>query len=422
MSELKTALYVFFIFLMLAVPILFFSGRGMEGITGHATAVPQSNPVGDYRIKPDFSLTLKNSLDQYAGLRSSARDMVGKVQKCQDSLGKCVQQNIPAGWSVDCGNPDERLFMNVVENYLLCTESEDMYCACDIPIQLTPAQAGKDYEIYIDTTPDSTVFSMGSLKMTVPGAVKVDTTKDGITAATSDTYRFGWEIGFGADKVNHARLYLIPIAKDELGDYYDRISLFVFMGVPIVRQTTYDYDTQFAIYKTPSSVMFMNPDERKSISARTCQPAKKHISTFCVDSGIKADVSQENIIYRFALDFSVDTIPLQPSFIVADTPKTKQSLSVSWTSLDKDIDHYNIYCSKSSYTRISDLPVALRVESGTAAQLTSCPEKDVSSTIRDGTPYYVAVVPVDRSNNYQKDVVRAISAVSLDDTPPPTTI
>jgi hypothetical protein len=422
MSDVKNALYVFLLFVIIATPLYYLSGQGMEAMTGHVTSAgKQTVAIGDYRIKPDFKVTVNDPLADYSTLRTSARKLVTDVQGCTDMTGKCVEKLLPQGWSTDCGTADERLFASVVEGYLLCAQSEDNYCTCEIPVTFTETNKGKDYEISIDSDADITLFSLGDQTMTYSGRTVVDLTNDGKLSAAPDTYQLVWDIGFSSDKVKRATIQSIKIPAADLEWYLENVRASVSLALPVDRGEKLDYSTtaKYVVYKTPESLLFISPEERTRLpDLRTCQPANKQIYRFCVDS----KKGSETITYRFALDFSDATVPVQPSFAVADAKQSKQSLTVSFSpSADKDIDHYDVYCSKSQYSDLKDMPVALRVV-GSPVPLTVCPEQEKTVPIVDGTTYYVSVIAVDRSNNYQKTGIRTQGAVSVDDTSPPTTI
>ncbi len=107
--------------------------------------------------------------------------------------------------------------------------------------------------------------------------------------------------------------------------------------------------------------------------------------------------------------FFDDTPPLAVETLVLDPEGDGMSVSVSWTAYDEsvhgDIAGYRIYAETAEYTSVSDLTFVGEVEAG-----------EFSFTVENltrGTAYWFAVVAVDVSGNFLRDVA-PVSAVPLD--------
>lgn len=121
--------------------------------------------------------------------------------------------------------------------------------------------------------------------------------------------------------------------------------------------------------------------------------------------------------------FQQDNLPPGPvtNIVVIDTPNDNGgSLEVSWVPCGSpDFDHYKVYVKDQRITNVSTVPVA---KNGLMVNHTVI-EKMNGNKLEDDVDYYIAVVAVDTSGNYLKDVTSSSPVTSFENIPPgPITI
>ena len=119
----------------------------------------------------------------------------------------------------------------------------------------------------------------------------------------------------------------------------------------------------------------------------------------------------------------IDNLPPEKvtNIIAYDTPHDDgSSIQVSWDAgVAPDLDHYRVYVDDEKIRNISTMPVEIDniVTNHTVVKTMN------SNKLLDETDYYIAVVAVDVSGNYLKEVVSSSPVASLENIPPmPVTV
>ncbi len=114
----------------------------------------------------------------------------------------------------------------------------------------------------------------------------------------------------------------------------------------------------------------------------------------------------------------VDNLPPEKvsNIMAIDTPNDEgSSIQVSWDACTApDFDHYRIYVNTEKIRNVDALPVEM---DGLTENFTMVKTMN-SNKLIDETDYYIAVVAVDVSGNYNKEVVSSSPTESLENIPP----
>ncbi len=361
-------------------------------------------PNGQYSIKPDFTLDLDTNFSEYKDMRIEARNLIKESMECEDTgetLDKCIRlkTNKGADWSADCGDDEEKAFTGFIGQYMLCSQSEDNYCLCEITVP------DKDYELEYKKQDTGTMFTMNNREFYL-----------GSAAPSIDNPASIWVT---EDELNPVDSFNVDLSGKDAAH------------VTIARGSSeqkYDYGSTIPFFRVDDKLILLSQDKvdslRKQSAAdptkelRNCPLPNKRRYDFCVDSK-KTVYSYDKysdkyganpLIYRFALDFSDNTVPGQPTGVSAAV--SDNGMTVSWTPLSEpDIDHYNIYCLDHLFEDLKLMRPSAQVEHPKSTVLiTEFPSFNYFTQIARGGTYYVAVVPVDRSNNYMKENIRTVVA------------
>ena len=204
----------------------------------------------------------------------------------------------------------------------------------------------------------------------------------------------------------------------------------------IVDAEEFDNDEGFSIFKIDKSMAIMTKDEKDDVmdenkdhdylDVHTCKIPNRRKYKFCVKSDMKTfsydKINKKgqlnDVMYKFALDFSDDISPTQSQTIELNNIKNKkESLMLEWTaSADLDVNHYNIYFSTTPINIIDTLnPIAYATKSDTSFEIIYYLKQGLKQKIEDGVTYYATVIPVDNSNNYIRSGINYVSGISSDD-------
>ena len=404
----------FMVFLVLALPIFLYADHTIDSITGMASDEPEEKeeklpePDGEYSITPNFALGFSYDLEIYKELRTKVRKLVKDVQECEGSWSQCIDKNIPDGWSRQCGTEEEQVFADVVEKIRLCSRSEDDFCVCEIPFD--PSLGEGEFQIDMERYDSGTEFVMGDMGYMLDSVhIAADLDDDGLfrdSTVGGSELAIGFSYSDGDDK--EALEYARFLQDRRLQDFGYDLLLYK-KGADLMAVSALDYHK--AMQKAESE---------PNIFYRACQLPKKTTYKFCVDTGERieayadGEVSEERLVHRFALDLADAKAPEQPELIVQDNPGAKGSLLLDWESTAPDIDHYDVYVKKSPIEDLHDIRPTVITED-TSLVLRELVSHDRIFPIEDAEIYYVAVVPVDRSNNMVTENIVSIAGVSVDD-------
>jgi len=369
--RLKKNIYSLFIFLIIASPIYFFSSKtisSMNEITGFAIKEDNNhNNNADsfkYSIYPHFKVMPEHNLSAYDKIKISSAKLIKEALECENlaELETCITQKMDRKhWKINCLKDEELAFANIASQYALCQESDDKFCYCEISLD----------EGEYDITIENNTFDMGELKTRFPISAAVDILGNGVLSF--------------ADK---EPFHLIS----EKGGNKQTLK---------IGENNIEYDKTMIIYKNKETMVFV---PKKTINAHECFIPNKRKYVFCADYNetVYTKEKTQELIYKFALDFTDDTIPKQTMFDIKE--KTGKIIIDITPSTEPDIDHYNIYCSAQPFSNIKDMSPTIRIKD-TKTQLSGYFEDGEYIVFKQDTDYYVSVVPVDKSNNHVMDVV-----------------
>jgi len=376
-----------------------------------------------YSIKPSFTVKLDYDLEEYKQLREGARSLTAEVKNCDEINQDCIEKKLrqlSLDWQMDCRDPG---LDNFLENFILCSGSEDNYCMCEIPIEYKEEYGEEKHTIKFERYQESTVFKISELAFVIDGVIPFADLNENsyIIHDPSEVFAFDFELEYGKPLLGKKKLKNAEITITKQGE-----------------EKEFEYEKVVPFYKIDNGLVLVSEDEMEDATRtldndpnremRKCTLPNKMIYKFCSESKHKViakdgeEYEYRPVRYEFAIDFADNTIPPVLDFNVHNNPEGKESLIVEWTSSSEDdIDHYNIYCSDGPFDTITHMQPVQKVQSTTnSVLLREWSLHDFIFNIMDGTQYYVAVVAVDKTNNYEKDV-QPKTAVSVDNTVPEET-
>jgi|GEM_PF-4010925 hypothetical protein len=421
-----------FVLLML-IPILLVSiilYTNNQNITGAVTAKQEdSNIIGTYLIMPSFRAKFDYELqNNYKNIKNKL-DMI---------IADCTN------------NPDieQCLKDKSKQNDWECIESRDELTAIlyDFIDKLEECQRLKEDGVVCRFALDEREIasSLGTFDIVL----------------TNQNLKTKVEVRQGAksaeDFINLENLfYTVYDSKDALGEGLNPIKIILdFEGKkPIVKDIFGIDDSSnriplsksFLLYKKNKNLKFV---EAPGVSFEAPVPANKVIDVprakgikFCAKAGkqlyafdsLDSQVKQREIIYKFAVTFPNPPIPPPVKGLAAeDKLKAEKSIVLRWDSVKnddgtnfKELDHYNVYCSKNSFMDSSkqiaiNVKPTIAVKSNTnydlwIVDLNLCGKEP----IEENTDYYFAVTAVGTSRKESNAVVQA-STKSIDDLAPGT--
>jgi hypothetical protein len=406
---MKTRIIAVGLFILLALPLAYFA----SSITGFATQEPENKATyGKYSIKPDFKVKMTQTLEPYAKLRLDARAMVPKAQACEASSGlaSCVKSNLPDSWSMQCGTYEEQALSKFAEDYMLCSESQDNYCLCEASFDILAKPERQEYTFTFEESNSGTLFNSGDVSYYYEKAypdVYKNTESGAGTMGKFEVRRKFQDYGY-ADNPE------VPGTPPQVGEVpiVDSAKVTITRAnLPLIEVDARDKSLNF--YKIDKAMIFASANQLPE--ARKCKLPNKRIFKLC-SAGVNMYVDDKGVgahrqVFNFAIDFSDNEPPLHATVKAEDAQGAAGTLLISWSASASDISHYNVYISKSEIKSVKDMqPVAFVKE--TSISMSQYPEKDKMVNIDDGIVYYVAVLPVDKSNNQLFDVMQQVQAIS----------
>ena len=344
-----------------------------------------------YAVKPSFTASIDYDPGEYTLIREQAETLYEQARSCRMEEA-CISGLLTGlGWNRDC---TDKGLDHFIESYMLCAQSEDNYCLCDIPI----TGFSDEYTIGFENLGDGVLFRMEDDSYPqATGYPNVDMADDGLLGrARGKEYQFILTLDY-----SRARATVTGAGETD--------------------KFAYNYQTSIPFYKIDNEMVLIKAEERRGSDAPACHPALKTVHKLCAPSkrlftAEEGALRRVPVEYRFALDFSDSEPPAQPDFTVQDNPDASNSLLIRWAASDPDTHHYNIYAAKREFTSTAGMQPSGRAESDERQfVLSQLRSHDLTQAIADETTYYIAVVAVDTSNNFSPEV-RSLPGVSIDDT------
>jgi len=366
--NLKSAMYTLLLFVIVAAPVYHLSGN----ITGHVVSEETASVEGEYSISPDFKVAITDP-GSYDIISEQAHSLLADVWACElatpaYTLERCIRTRMNETWSIDSLSDEEQYFVDFIEEFMACAESEDNFCMCEIPVE--------EHVLGI-TSHKGTKFNMSNLEYIYPNATAELDTYPGDIIRSSDT-----NVSFTIKNKIISGASMAPLTVDPI--FFYKIDDKMLM-VPNVKQSRLN-------------------------DLKYCYPKKKRTFVFCADSGKEVYALKDNVYdyhkleYKFAIDFSDKIAPAPVGFQAQNVEDSSQSLLVRWDRAPEiDLDHYNVYVSPRSFVSVKDLEPVAR-SNDLSFTVNQYREQDISKPILDGISYYIAVVAVDRSDNHVMQV------------------
>jgi len=183
----------------------------------------------------------------------------------------------------------------------------------------------------------------------------------------------------------------------------------------------------FNVYKTDEQIVSIEELEPVATEVHTTNMTFSNLTNdqgyfFAVTSVDESSPGIENVTVTphniIGPVIPIDNLPPQKvtNIITYDTPHDDgSSIQVSWDMcVAPDFDHYRVYVDNEKIRNISALPVEIDdlTTNHTVVKTMN------SNKLLDETDYYIAVVAVDVSGNYQKEVTSSSPVASLENIPP----
>ena len=367
--ETKDLVLLMLIPIML-VSIVFYANS--PGITGAAAAKQEDgNILGTYSIMPSFRAKFDYDLqNNYTNIKNKL-DMI--IQECikNTDVGQCLKdKSRENNW--DCIESKDELneiLYDFIDKFEECMTLKEDGVVCRFSLD--------DMEIMTPTKTFDIILTNQNLKTRVEVSEGTKSVEDFINLENL-VYTVYDNRDTLSERLNPVKIILEyrgkkPVVREVFGkdDSANRIPL---------------SDT-FLLYKKNKEVKFV---EAPGSSFEAPVPANKVIDVprlkgikFCAKAGKQAQafdssdsqVKQREIVYKFAVTFPNPPIPPPVRILAAeDKLKAEKYIVLRWNKVKnddgtefKEIDHYNVYCSKSSFLD-SNKQIALNVKSTIAVK------------------------------------------------------
>lgn len=370
---MKNTIYSLLTFLIIAFPIYYLGGS----MTGYAVMEDGFRTYGRVSSTPDFSIPSIRQDDK--SLREAAFELLQDVKACEETneLDWCIRKNMEAGWLIQ----DDPV-LDMIEQYDRCADSVDNYCICEIDLKKDTYVDGQ-YEFNI----------MNSLTGTVFGAIEIPS-----TAIYYDHYN-----------VN-------SITPDPDPTYEYEGLLFYDNGLEVAGIKINDDDFNYGeglihVFKRDQAMILLEySDIHIQNGVRVCRMANKRIYRFQKNGpetvyACDPDCRERELQHRFALNFTFESEVSNPAMTLRST---ESAITAAWNA-ERGASYYAVFVSDAPFSDTQDMaPTEVMDTIDGATQhtysFTQYYKEEQKYPILKNTKYYIAVVAVDKSNNYNSVV------------------
>lgn len=386
-------------------------------ITGAVTAQQDAGAEmsGIYSVMPSFKAKVEYSPSDYAELKNNLVKIIDEC-KMSDEIESCLKEKSgQLGW--ECPDNEVSVLYDFVEKFNECLNLKDDNVVCRFSFDEKPW--------------DNKIFN---IKLNVENQkIKVSLISDTNILDTSyisqENIVYTSSKNAGGDGTKSSAVNIVI--------RYSKGKPEVLLASANEGESTsiIELSKMFLLYKSNGNVKFVELGEenlfRNPITNKIIDLPKIKGVKFCAKGRKKIDNS--DLIYKFAVTFpNPAEPPAIKSLTAADKEKAESSIVLKWgkAKLDDgsdvaDIDHYNIYCSKSSLedkasksisTGNLKPTVGIRSDTNYEEWITEL-KKCGTDLIEDDVDYYFAVTAVSRAKKEGKVSIQAI-AKSIDDLAP----
>lgn len=411
---------------IILVSIIFYTNN--PNIIGAVTAKQEeSNILGIYSIIPSFKAKFDYELqNNYANIRNKLDTIIGECMKNPD-IEQCLKDKSKENnW--DCIESRDELtaiLYDFIDKFEECLTLKEDGVVCRFTLD--------EREILSQIKTFDILLTNQNLKTRVEVRQGTKSVEDFINLENL--------------------IYTVYDNRDTLNERLNPVNIILeFQGKkPIIKDVFGKDDSTnkiplsktFLLYKKGKDIKFV---EAPGSSFEAPVPANKVIDVprlkgirFCAKAGKQVQafdpsdnqVKQREIVYKFAVTFPNPPIPPPVRILAAeDKLKAEKSIVLRWNKVKnddgtdfKEIDHYNVYCSKNSFMD-SSKQISLNVKPTVAVKANTNYDAwivDLSmcgkDPIEENVDYYLAVTAVSASKKESNAVVQA-SAKSFDDLAP----
>ena len=442
--ETKDLVLLMFMPVMLIGLIFYINNNPI--ITGAAVKQQQeSNKIGEYFINPSTSAKVNYDLNDYNKIKEQL-DFIMKCSSDKSGLEPCMNdaeiKESEFSWELGCDRGIEKILYDLAEFYQDCFDSEDDECICRKSLDISKDEIQK-YNLYQEQ-PYNLELSQ-------------DIFSKKIEIKSLDPVKISYKIGSNDRSIWYPKKYIIAYRKDMLYGlnmiFQNEISGSYYSFGPVKEVLLYKHkinDVKSVDFIKQPDKEFFYPNDAKieSQNIHDCSLKDKNIFRFCAtkkDSKIMAydeissRLEEKPITIKFAAYIKEFKAPPPVKSLKAeDKLKAENAVVLRWSKVKKDdgsevsdLDHYNIYCSKSKFTQddatkeinLKSLNPSMAAKSDKnydewALDLNKC----ANEGIKDAIDYYFAVTAVGKSKKESKAFVYATATPKDDLSPGPQKI